>query len=176
MSIYTRLGDSGRTVTLSGKKVYKSDIRVEAYGQIDELNAVLGLVLSFSKDKDVKVILDKTQKKLFTLGAELILKEKVKKKIGASDVEEIESAIDVYEEQLPELANFVVPGGSKTASLLHFSRTVCRRCERSIVALSHEENVDPVAIVYLNRLSDLLFTLARYVNKKRGISDVTWKA
>ncbi len=176
MPIYTRLGDSGRTVTLKGKKVYKSDIRVEAYGQLDELNALLGVVLAFSKkDEDVKAILQKAQKNLFIMGAEFMLGKKGRRNIGVIDVEELESAIDSFESQLPALANFVIPGGSKTASLLHLARAVCRRCERSIVALSKEETVDPVVVVYLNRFSDLLFVLARYVNRKRRVNEVIWK-
>lgn len=176
MPIYTRLGDTGRTVTLSGKKVYKDDAKVEAYGQLDELNALLGVVIAFTKkDEDVKAILEKAQKNLFILGAELMIGKKGRRKIGAVDVEELESAIDTYEEQLTALANFIIPGGSKTASLLHLARSVCRRCERSIVALSRKETIDPVVVVYLNRLSDLLFVLARYVNRKRRVPEVIWK-
>jgi len=172
--IYTRLGDKGETVTLSGKKVYKNDPRVEAYGSVDELNALLGVAVSFTGDEEVKQLLTRVQKELFIIGAELAIEKMRAKKINPVHISNLEAEIDRTEESLPHLANFVLPGGSKTASLLHLARTVCRRAERSAVALSLKSKINPDIIKYLNRLGDLLFVLARYENRKKRIEEVVW--
>ncbi len=172
--IYTRLGDKGQTVTLSGKKVYKDDERVEAYGSVDELNALLGVILAFTTDNEVKDTLIKVQKELFIVGAELAMEKTPPKKINPTHISAVESKIDEIEEELPHLAHFVLPSGSKTASLLHLARTVCRRAERRVVALSRKSKINPNIISYLNRLGDLLFVLARYENRKKRIEETTW--
>lgn len=172
--IYTRLGDKGETITLSGKKVYKNDPRVEAYGSVDELNALLGVAVSFTDQEPVKTLLTKVQKELFIIGAELAMEKTRTKKINPAHISGLEAEIDRIEENLPRLANFVLPGGSKTASLLHLARTVCRRAERRTVALSLKTKINPDIIKYLNRLGDLLFVLARYENRKKRIDEVVW--
>lgn len=174
MAIYTRLGDKGETVTLEGDKVHKDDPIIEAQGQIDELNAILGMVVSFSDDQKIADLLQKAQKELFILGAELSA-EKSRKRINLKHVEDIEQSIDALEEKLPALANFVLPGGCKTASLLHYARTVCRRCERRLAPLYREKQIDDVALTYLNRLGDLLFTMARHENRKKRVDEIIWK-
>jgi len=172
--IYTRLGDKGQTVTLAGKKVYKDDLRVEAYGSVDELNALLGVIMSFTTDSEIKETLTKIQKELFVVGAELAMEKTAMKKINPTHISDLESKIDEIEEELPHLANFVLPGGSKTASLLHLARTVCRRAERRTVSLSQKSNINPDITRYLNRLGDLLFVLARYENRKKRIEEIVW--
>jgi len=174
--IYTRLGDKGQTVTLAGKKVYKDDARVEAYGSVDELNALLGITLAFTAHEEVKEILGRIQKELFLVGAELAMEKAKIKKINPTHVSSLESKIDEIEEDLPHLVNFVLPGGCKTAALLHHARTVCRRAERRVVALSRKSEVNPDVIRYLNRLGDLLFVLARYENRKKHIEETVWKS
>ncbi len=172
--IYTRLGDMGQTVTLAGKKVYKDDERVEAYGSVDELNALIGVILSFTRDAEVKKILTRIQKELFIVGAELAMEKTPKKRINPTHISALESDIDKTEEELSHLVHFVLPGGSKTASLLHLARTVCRRSERRIVTLSRKSKINPDIIAYLNRLGDLLFVLARYENRKKRIEEIIW--
>lgn len=174
--IYTRLGDKGQTVTLAGKKVFKDDARVEAYGSVDELNALIGVIIAFTSHNEVKKILEKVQKELFLVGGELAMEKASIKKINPIHVSALETKIDEIEEDLPHLANFVLPGGCKTAALLHHARTVCRRAERRVVALSQKSKVNPDIIKYLNRLGDLLFVLARYENRKKRIEEVVWKS
>jgi cob(I)alamin adenosyltransferase len=174
MAIYTRLGDSGDTVTLSGEKVRKDDERIEAQGQLDELNALLGLVISFSREKKTKDVLGKIQKELFILGAELSM-EKRTKKITLKHVESLEDQIDEFHKDLPELANFIIPGGCKSASLLHYARTICRRCERRLSPLADPDDIGETTLIYLNRLGDLLFTMARRANRRKRVEEVIWK-
>ena len=174
MSIYTKFGDKGTTSLVGGGTISKSHARVEAYGDVDELNSVLGIVVSFSEKKNVTDSLQKIQKDLFIIGAELASKTP-KKTISPARVGEIEKEIDGLESELPPLGNFILPGGSKTASLLHHARTVCRRAERKVVSLSEKEKINPDLIIYLNRVGDLLFILARYVNYKKKIDETLWK-
>ena len=159
MPIYTRIGDKGDTITLSGKKVSKDDPRVEAYGLVDELNASIGVAMAFSDDNEIKEVLSIAQKDLFIIGAELAI-EKGAKKLTPSKTEKLEKSIDKIEPKLPYLANFVIPGGSKTAALLHHARTISRRAERRIVSASKIVKINPEILKYINRLSDLLFVLA----------------
>lgn len=174
MHIYTRLGDKGSTVTLGGRKVQKDDPLIEAQGQIDELNAALGIAVAFIDDADATQALRMVQKELFVLGAELSM-DNGSKRISPKHVEDLEKQIDSYEERLPALANFVLPGGCKSAALVHYARTVCRRCERKLVTLSNKKRLDPIAITYLNRLGDLLFTMARWLNRKKRVDEIVWK-
>lgn len=174
MPIYTKFGDKGKTSLIGGAVVSKSDPRVEAYGDVDELNAVLGVAIAFS-DNAVTGSLKKIQNDLFIIGAELAAKGKKVKILAPYRVSELEDEIDSMEKDLPPLHNFIMPGGSKTASLLHMARTVCRRAERSIVALSKKEKVNPTIITYINRVGDLLFIQARFVNYKKRFPETIWK-
>lgn len=160
-------GDKGET-DLLGKRISKCDCRVEACGSIDELNSFIGLIRSTLQNRDIDSLLEKIQSDLFLLGSDLISKQT---KISEANVKFLERMIEQYEIGLPTLKGFVLPAGSQTASLLHVARTVCRRAERNIVALSKKRKINPKAIAYVNRLSDLLFTLARVVNKRAGVSE-----
>ncbi len=174
MAIYTKFGDRGQTSLLGGSVVAKDDPRVEAYGAVDELNAMLGVVIAFSDIDGVTASLSRIQKDLFVIGAELA---GAKKQMRPSRVGELEAEIDALWAELPPLRHFLIPGGSKTASLLHLARTVCRRAERQVVLLSNKEKkkVNPGIITYMNRLGDLLFTQARYVNYKNKTGEAIWK-
>lgn len=177
MKIYTRTGDTGETGLLGGVRVKKHDLRIEAYGTVDELNAVLGVVRAAQPSQRVDQILEHIQNELFGVGAELATptsKGAHSGRIEESHVERLEEMIDLCEAELPPLKNFILPGGCPTAAQLHFARTVCRRAERLVVELSETGPVSPQIIVYLNRLSDLLFVLARFDNARAGVPDVKW--
>ena len=178
--IYTKTGDQGDTGLLGGPRVAKDSLRPETVGTVDELNALLGMVRAESPSPDIDALLDRIQHDLFDLGAELATPEPAKLElclIGTADVEALERAIDRFEGQLAPLANFILPGGTRAAATLHLARTVCRRAERRLVTLVRESQqpVSPVPLVYLNRLSDLLFVLARAANAAEGRGDVVWK-
>ncbi len=175
MRIYTKFGDKGNTQLLGGAVVPKNDLRVEAYGNVDELNSVLGIAIGFCDIEEISSSLTAIQRDLFQIGAELASKGAKAKPVSPSRVSELEAEIDRLWEQLPPLQNFILPGGSKTASLLHHARTVCRRAERSIIALSQKESVNPDIIIYINRVGDLLFTQARYANYKKKVPEAIWK-
>ncbi|NYZ73603.1 cob(I)yrinic acid a,c-diamide adenosyltransferase [Candidatus Micrarchaeota archaeon] len=175
MRIYTKFGDKGNTSLLGGTAVPKSDPRLEAYGSVDELNATLGIVLAFSDNGALSESLKRVQGDLFVIGAELASKGSKAKQIAPKRVSEIEAEIDKMEAELPPLHHFIAPGGSKTASLLHLARTVCRRVERAIVALSQKDKVNPDIVVYMNRVGDLLFVLGRYENYKKKVPETIWK-
>ena len=174
MPIYTRRGDKGKTTLIGSTTVPKDHLRVEAYGAVDELNAVLGTVLAFSEMKEVTECLEKIQNDLFVIGAELASKGTKTRSIAPSRISELEAEIDALEPDLPPLKNFILPGGSKTASLLHLARTICRRAERRVVSLSHKEKVNADTITYLNRVGDLLFMQARYVNYRKKVAEILW--
>ncbi len=181
MKIYTKTGDKGETSLFGGQRVPKDDLRIAAYGTVDELNSVLGLALAETPNDEITRILIQVQNDLFTLGSDLaspLEKENrnfVIPRITTAQVERLETFIDSIEYKLPELRNFILPGGSKAASFLHFARTVCRRSERMAVSLARTVDIGPNPVVYLNRLSDLLFVLARYENFSSGHPDVDWK-
>ncbi len=172
--IYTKTGDDGTTGLIGGKRVPKDAVRVDAYGHIDELNAVLGTVRSHELPQRTEKILKHIQDDLFTVGANLALPEGTDPSewkippVGESDIATLEKEIDECEAALEPLRQFILPGGSAPGAILHVARTVARRAERSCVALSHTEALDPNIIRYLNRLSDLCFVLARYVNRNLG--------
>lgn len=177
MRIYTKTGDKGETGLLGGKRVSKTDPRIEAYGSIDELNAVIGVIRSFGCPKDIDRLLERIQNNLFDLGVTLVL-EKSRRQLRVSgqirtldpkDTEFLEKQIDFYDAKNPALRNFILPGGTKVASLFHLARTVCRRTERKVIKLRKN------SIPYLNRLSDLLFVLARYENTRVKKKEVMWK-
>lgn len=174
MVIYTKFGDKGNTSLFGGKVVVKDDPMVEAYGAVDELNSSIGVIIAFSDDQELKEMLMDIQKDLFAMGAELASEGKTTK-ITPVKIEKLEKEIDVIEPQLQRLTNFVIPGGSKTAALLHLTRTICRRAERRIVTLSKHMKINPEIIKYLNRLSDLLFVLARFANRKKHFEETIWR-
>jgi cob(I)alamin adenosyltransferase len=180
VKIYTKTGDRGETGLFGGARVSKASARVAAYGDVDELNSVLGVALAHGSDKEVASLLSTIQSELFDLGAELACTPTKQVDVGVpllSDehVEVLERAIDRFESDLPPLKSFVLPGGVPEAAYLHMARTVCRRAERKLVALATAEGVRDVVLRYLNRLSDLLFVLARHANHREGRPDVPWK-
>jgi cob(I)alamin adenosyltransferase len=181
MKIYTRTGDQGETSLFGAGRVPKDHARVAAYGDVDELNSVLGLVRATQPDDFFDPLLQTIQRDLFSIGGQLaspdpaaVAKALVKANLSADRVVEFERVIDESETELPPLRAFVLPAGSAKAATFHLARTVCRRAERSVVHLARESEVPEIFIVYLNRLSDLLFTLARLANRKAGVGDVTW--
>lgn len=180
MKVYTKRGDGGETDLFGGERVAKDHVRVEAYGALDELNAVLGLALAISEQADLVEACRRIQGELFDLGAHLATPSaEHRQKYGvpaprAADVEALEAHIDALEAELEPLKNFVLPGGTQAAAAFHQARTVCRRAERAAVALGREEALDPVALRYVNRLSDLLFVMARVENRRAGVADVPW--
>ena len=174
--IYTRTGDKGSTLLGNGKRVDKNSLRVDAYGSVDEANASIGLSILRTNTK-IKKILRLVQNDLFDLGADLCIPDKknIKKlKITNDRVDFLEKEIDGFNKELASLNSFILPGGSESSTYLHIARTITRRAERKVVALSKKEKINPVSIIYLNRLSDLLFVLARYTNSK-GKKDILWK-
>lgn len=179
MKIYTKTGDDGTTSLFDGTRVPKNDPRVDAYGDIDELNAFLGIVVTSVKDKETRALLLKIQRDLFALGAQMAnptrRKQKAKADFPADKITYLEKAIDVCVDQLPPITEFMLPGGSFPSALLEGARTICRRAERKLVSLSKSENLDSTLLIYLNRLSDLLFMMARIENKKAGTADIPWK-
>ncbi|HYQ16124.1 MAG TPA: cob(I)yrinic acid a,c-diamide adenosyltransferase [Polyangiaceae bacterium] len=179
MKIYTRTGDKGDTGLFGGARVPKDDDRVEAYGTVDETNAAIGVARSHCQVPFVQDILDQLQSDLFTLGAELATVSGHESKLGIellneADVAKLEQAIDQCEEPLPPLKNFILPGGPPDVAALHLARTVARRAERRVLTLSQREPVRATVLVYLNRLADLLFVLARRAQHENGGSDVAW--
>jgi cob(I)alamin adenosyltransferase len=179
MRIYTKFGDRGETRLFDGTRVSKSHIRVDAYGGVDELCAVLGAASAFVRHEDIQLLISDIQRELLDLGAQLANPAMKTGKAGKghltpASVSRLESQIDKFEEDLPRLQNFILSGGGAGGALLHVARTVCRRAERGVVALANEVSVEPISIEYLNRLSDLLFVLARAVNHREGIEEIQW--
>jgi len=180
MKIYTKTGDGGETGLFGGERVSKNAIRIEAYGTIDELNAFIGLTIIEVSDKGIKVLLQKIQNWLFSIGADLATPddEKTKKLNVFRTPEEyysyLEKEIDKYESKLEELRNFILPGGTRGAALLHICRTIARRAERKVVALNNTVKIGNNIIIFLNRLSDLFFVLARFDNAISGTPDIKW--
>jgi len=179
MKIYTKTGDTGETSLFDNTRVSKADARVDAYGEVDEVNACLGAARAAGVDGAMAALIESLQKDLFALGARLadpasrIAPRVEKAAITDASVQRLEQEIDRLEETLPPLRRFILPGGSACGALLHLSRTVCRRAERRVIALGAGA-VDPLIIIYLNRLSDLLFVMARAVNHRSGITETEW--
>jgi cob(I)alamin adenosyltransferase len=180
MKIYTKAGDAGETGLIDGSRVGKDDLRVAAYGDVDELSATVGLVRAHNADEAVRALLHAIQKDLFAVGAQLadpqaqIAERKKKAAVTPAQVQVLEQAIDARQATLPPLQAFILPGGVPAAAFLHLARTVCRRAERAVVALARREAVDPLVVAYLNRLSDLLFVLAREANHRGGEPEERW--
>ncbi len=175
MSIVTKTGDKGTSGLFGGQRVSKDSPRLHAYGTVDELNAVIGIIMANAPQTPVSAQLLEIQHLLFRVGADLATPLSTKAKvdrIDATHTKKIEEWIDAYEKDLPPQTRFILPGGSPGSAYLHFARTVCRRAERWTVALSKEEAINPGVIIFLNRLSDYLFLLARFVNGKSGRGDV----
>lgn len=181
MKIYTKTGDAGSTGLFGGGRVPKDDDRVEAYGDVDELNAVIGVARAVEPMPRIDEVLVPIQRDLFAIGAllatpdlEKMAQHLEKARIDDARIRDLERAIDDAESELEPLRSFILPGGSPKAASLHVARTVCRRAERHVVHLQHGVELPPLAIIYLNRLSDLLFTLARLANRRAGAGEVTW--
>jgi cob(I)alamin adenosyltransferase len=180
IKIYTKTGDTGETSLFAGGRVHKDASRVEAYGTVDELNACLGMICAQLANDDVLECLQRIQTELFDLGADLAtpLSATTRKEVPRAREEQtirMEEWIDQYSEGLPALTQFILPSGSLPGATLHFARTVCRRAERQVVTLSRDEEINPEIIRYLNRLSDLLFVLARVVNQRAQVPETIWQ-
>jgi cob(I)alamin adenosyltransferase len=179
MKIYTKTGDGGQTGLFGGARVSKADARVDAYGEVDELNCALGVVRAHCVDRAADTLLQQVQNQLFALGAELARDPSKDVDLGValigdSEVTCMEQSIDLLERDLSPLKTFILPGGSPEAAQLHLARAICRRAERKLVALSETTSVRPELIRYLNRLSDLLFTVARHANFRANVADTPW--
>lgn len=176
--IYTRTGDEGHTSLGDGTRVPKTDARIEAYGTVDELNSAIGLVLCAGLPENVRRWLDRVQNELFDLGADLSVpdgSEGERLRVVQEQVDGLEAVCDVANDELEPLKSFVLPGGTEQAARLHIARTVCRRAERRVAELAASERVNPLVLAYLNRLSDLLFILARAANAAAGQGEPLWK-
>jgi cob(I)alamin adenosyltransferase len=177
--IYTKTGDSGQTSLFDNSRVAKSHPRVDAYGEVDELNACLGAARAAGATGDLDEALEAIQRQLFAIGARLadpsarIASRVEKAAVQSADVDRLEKWIDGFEAELPPLRRFILPGGGACGAWLHLSRTVCRRAERRVVGLG-EGAVEPIVVVYLNRLSDLLFVMARTASHRQGLPEAEW--
>lgn len=180
MKIYTRNGDRGETSLFGGGRLPKDALRIETYGTVDELNSALGIARAWRPQKELDLVLARIQNELFTLGADLATPEdKLSgnvQRIRQDHITALEQFIDSVDGRLKPLSSFVLPGGSHVAAQLHLARTICRRAERLVVKLSREEKIGPSCLVYLNRLSDLLFVLARFANQLDRIEETLWIA
>jgi len=175
--IYTKTGDKGETGLFGGKRLPKNHIRIESYGTVDELNAFIGMLRDLAPSKHQKSLLKEIQDRLFTIGSNLASdpdKNMATPDIKESDIELLENEMDQMDESLAPLKNFILPGGHTTVSFCHIARTVCRRAERMVVALHHNESVDEIIIRYLNRLSDYLFVLGRQLSKDLNAEEIPW--
>jgi cob(I)alamin adenosyltransferase len=181
MKIYTKTGDKGQTSLFDGTRVYKNNKRVYAYGTIDELNSMIGVVISYLGEKEnIKKILSSVQYDLFNIGAILANPSISKKEVEIEEgnlkrkIKRYEKIIDNLTLKMPELTQFILPGGGKVGAFLHVARTICRRAEREVITFSKEESVHKVILQYLNRLSDLLFIISRFMNWKEGKKEIIW--
>lgn len=179
MKIYTKTGDKGSTALFGGKRVSKDSIRIEAYGTVDELNSIIGVCRSLKLPERIDSDLLEIQNQLFILGADLASPVSLTKRlkvprIKEEDIKFLEKSIDYFEKTNEPLRTFIIPGGSVVSAQLHFARTVCRRAERIVVRLYEEEKIGKYPVIYLNRLSDLLFVMARWVNHLQKENEVTW--
>ena len=177
MKIYTKTGDEGKTSLFDNSRVWKSDERILSYGAVDELNSSIGVALSLELDPEIKDILIKIQNDLFIVGSDLANPKMSDKKIRTNPemITFLEQKMDLLEPQLEPLTSFILPGGTLLASILHLSRTISRRAETHVVALSRTEEINKDAAIYLNRLSDLMFILARSINNRKDKPDIVWK-
>lgn len=179
MKIYTRKGDGGQTSIWGGRRLSKDESRIEAIGGVDECNAAIGAALAHGQPAELAGILRAVQGRLFVVGSELMAPDRTGSgsalpRLADDDVADLERAIDTLEAALPELRNFILPGGTPGAAELHVARGACRRAERRVTALGRSEGVAPAVPAYLNRLADLLFVAARFANNAAGVADVVW--
>jgi len=179
MKIYTKTGDDGTTALFAGGRVAKDDLRVEAYGTVDELNSTLGLIRTFELPEEIQVWLTDVQNTLFVIGADLATPLDSTPswlvRLDESPTAKLESWIDAMDEHLPKLTAFILPGGHPAAAHTHIARTIARRAERLCVSAHHITPINPQVMIYLNRLSDFLFTLARRINQHFGVDDAQWR-
>ena len=183
MRIYTRTGDSGDTGLFGGQRARKDSLRVQAYGEVDELNAVLGVAVVATQDEPLRAVLQRLQGELFQVGADLatplvegeLVGRRTVPRVTETMVAALEGLIDTHEAELSPLTQFILPGGAPGGATLHQARGVCRRAERRVVALAEEETLNPPVLPYLNRLSDLLFVLARVANQRAGAAELPWE-
>lgn len=177
MKIYTKTGDSGTTSLFGGTRISKDDLRIEAYGTVDELNSFIGLLNSTFEEATQNYFLTEVQKRLFTIGANLASdpeKKLVTPDIMDEDIHTLENAMDTMDQLLEPLRNFILPGGDVAVAYAHVCRTVCRRAERRVVTLDRMSGVDSKVIIYLNRLSDYFFVLSRYIGHTRDLPEIPW--
>jgi cob(I)alamin adenosyltransferase len=176
MKIYTKTGDEGKTSLFDNTRVWKSHDRIMSYGAVDELNSSIGIALSLELDDEIKEILTKIQNDLFVVGADLANPDMSNKTTRTTEemITFLEDKIDLFDVQLPALTSFILPGGSLLASILHLSRTISRRAETCVVALLRTEEINKFAGIYLNRVSDLMFILARVINHRKKLADIVW--
>jgi len=178
MKIYTRSGDKGKTSLLGGKRVLKSDLRIHAYGTVDELNSFIGLIRDLEQDLGRKEVLLHIQERIFSVGSSLAVSAENSSQymadLAENDIVELEKAIDEMESSLPAMKNFILPGGHPRISHCHIARTVCRRAERLVIELGRDEDVPGLVVKYLNRLSDYLFVLARKTGLELGVEEIPW--
>ena len=178
MKIYTKTGDEGKTSLFDNSRVLKSDVRIMSYGAVDELNSSLGIALSLELIPEIENILIKIQNDLFIVGSDLANPNMSDKKIRTTPemITFLEQKIDLLEPQLEPLTSFILPGGTLLASIIHMSRTISRRAETHVVELSKTQKINKEAVIYLNRLSDLMFVLARTINNRKNMPDIVWKS
>jgi cob(I)alamin adenosyltransferase len=180
MKIYTRTGDMGDTSLFGGKRVPKSTLRVDAYGTVDELNAQLGVIRALNPLAEMNDLLEKIQNQLFILGADLAAPFDSApadlKRIQQNEIQSLEEVIDRFDAQLEPLKSFILPGGSLVSAQLHIARSICRRTERAVDALGRKEEIGKFPLMYLNRLADLLFVAARYINKLEDREEIKWNS
>jgi len=183
MKIYTKTGDLGETALYGGKRLSKAHIKIESYGNVDELNACLGIIISLLPKNEnwnnTSTQIINIQSRLFDIGTHLAAesgkKNLILPEINLHHIEMLEQQIDIWQQILPELKNFILPGGNILAAHTHIARTVCRRAERTVVALNEIEKINPILIQYLNRLSDYLFVFARYINYQDNTTEIIWQ-
>lgn len=180
IKVYTKTGDDGTTGLVGGSRVKKYDLRLESYGTVDELNSCIGIIRSFDIPDTIKELLVQIQNKLFNIGSRLASDEKgevytANLMIKKEDIEVLEKAIDDFEEHLPELTNFILPGGELSVAQCHMARTICRRAERRVVEFSEQTAIQPEIVKYINRLSDFFFVLARRLSILNGVEETAWK-
>jgi len=182
IKIYTKTGDKGETSLFSGKRVRKDDVRIESYGTVDELNSFIGMAMTEVKSPEINKLLSEIQNTLFTCGSDLATPLEYKNgrftipRITEEDYKKLENQIDLFSDKLEELRNFILPGGSKGAAILHVCRTVCRKAERLVVTLQANEEINGNIVIFLNRLSDLFFILARSENSFNNVDDLKWNS
>ncbi len=178
MKIYTKKGDKGETSLLGGSRIPKDDIQISAYGTVDELNSAISFIPYYINEEEIKILIKEIQSQLFLIGSYLAMSERSKFKlpeIQEEAIQKLENSIDKMEKELPPLKNFVLPGGHIGNSFAHLARTICRRAERKCVALSKEKNIHPLIVPYLNRLSDWLFVVARFISYKNNAPEIPWE-